>query len=318
MNGLQSLTGVSVTQRQLTTSESPPQQEWLQKPYLRNSCTACRQLYRRVPSPSNCLLLVKPCRALGSLWFSELSGFIHGVSFCPYSWRECLNTQNWTQTLNTAVASWKVYLFTRLVSVLPGVSMQSGFLKLQSTTGEMKKSWASMTMMSSGRSQVWPSVYFLYIKWNLFLVATVEKTPLRTCLSVWGKLTNSLIQSPVQPAVRYNRKMQCWTNRARRLLSAVRFSKLCQIFFEFSKFSPGFLCQMCLLSVFFRCQMPSHTWILEKQYIVLKICISQRLLIWYANELGILHSHWIQLPILSVVTLTPLDLQEKLQAKLLC
>lgn len=161
-----------------------------------------------------------------------------------------------TQTLNTAVASWKAYLFTRLFSVLSGVSMQSGlsmqsgFLKLQSATGEMKKSWASMTMMSSGRSQVWPSVYFLYIKWNLFLVATVEKTLLRTCLSVWGKLTNSLIQSPVQPAVKYYRKMQCWTNRARRLRSAVKFPMLCQIFSKFSEFSPGFLGQMCPLSVF--------------------------------------------------------------------
>lgn len=53
--------------------------------------------------------------------------------------------------------------------------MQSGFLKLQSAIGETKKSWASMTVMSSGRSQVWPSVYFLYIKWNRFLVAIVEK-----------------------------------------------------------------------------------------------------------------------------------------------
>lgn len=154
--GLRSLTGVSVT-----ISESPPQHEWLQKPQPGSSCTPCRQLYWRVPSPSNCLLLIKPCG--GTRESRDFLSFL-----CLYMVWLCVLTPGknvWdpttgTQTLNTAVASRKAYLFTCLFSVLPGVSMQSRFLKLQSATGETKKSWASITVMSSGRSQVWPLCIF--------------------------------------------------------------------------------------------------------------------------------------------------------------
>lgn len=99
-----------------------------------------------------------------------------------------------------------------------------------------------------------------------------------------------LIQSPVKPAVRCYTKTQWWTNRARRLFSAVNFPSFAGFSPEFSPDILGQMHPLFYLPLSLGCQLPSHTWILGEQYVALKRCISQRLLygllIWHANVTG--------------------------------
>lgn len=150
--------------------------------------TVCRQLSGRVSSLQQLFRGDVTLQGhFGGLWFSELSKSINGLSFCPHSWRQCFNSQGLAPQLwillwlaGRRISSHTCVLFCWVYPC------NQSFWSCSQLPEINRNLWCPW--MSSERSPVWPSMYFLYTTWNSFLVAAVKKTLFRTCLSMWGEI----------------------------------------------------------------------------------------------------------------------------------